>query len=44
MAAGHVMQGARGGVNLPRADIDRVKNHLARYAKKMNEAAPWDRD
>jgi hypothetical protein len=44
MAAGHVMQGARGGVNLPREDIDPMKNHLARYDKKMNEAAPRDRD
>jgi hypothetical protein len=34
MAAGYVMQGARGGVNLPCEDIDRVKNHLARYDKK----------
>src|SRR5579875_4018568 len=29
MAAGNVMQGARGGVDLPAKDIDRVKSHLA---------------
>jgi hypothetical protein len=44
MAAGNVMQGSRGGVDLPQGDISRVKNHLARYYKKMGEVAPWDRD
>jgi hypothetical protein len=44
MAAGNVMQGSRGGVDLPHGDIDRVKNHLAKYYEKMGETAPWDRD
>jgi len=44
MAAGNVMQGSRGGVDLPAKDIDRVKSHLAKYYKKMGEDAPWDRD
>ena len=44
MAAGAVMQGSRGGVDLPADDIDRVKSHLAKYYKKMDETAPWDRD
>ena len=44
MAAGNVMQGARGGADLPRKDIDRVKSHLAKYYAKMGEEAPWDRD
>jgi hypothetical protein len=43
MAAGNVMQGARGGVDLPASDIDRVKSHLAKYYKKMGETAPWER-
>ena len=43
MAAG-IMQGSRGGVDLPKDDIDRVKSHLAKYYKKMGETAPWDRD
>ena len=43
MAAGNIMQGARGGANLPRNDIDRVKSHLAKYYAKMGEDAPWDR-
>ncbi len=43
MAAGNVMQGSRGGVDLPDQDIDRVKSHLAKYYKKMGEDAPWER-
>jgi hypothetical protein len=42
MAAAAVMQGSRGGVDLPDKDIQRVKNHLARYYKKMGDTAPWD--
>jgi hypothetical protein len=44
MAAGNVLQGSRGGVDLPPSDISRVKSHLAKYYEKMNETAPWDRD
>jgi hypothetical protein len=44
IAAGNVMQGSRGGVDLPRSDIDRVKSHLAKYYKKMGEEAPWQHD
>ncbi|HET6735812.1 hypothetical protein [Mycobacterium sp.] len=44
MAAGAIMDGARGGVDLPKDDIDRVKSHLAKYYKKMGETAPWERD
>ena len=44
MAAGNVMQGSRGGVDLPKGDIDRVKSHLARYYAKLGETAPWERD
>jgi hypothetical protein len=43
MAAGNVLQGARGGVDLPQKDIDRVKSHLAKYYEKMGETAPWQR-
>jgi len=43
MAAGNVMQGARGGVDLPQSDIDRVKSHLGKYYEKMGEEAPWQR-
>jgi hypothetical protein len=44
MAAGNVMQGARGGVDLPKRDIERVKSHLAKYYAKMGDTAPWERD
>jgi hypothetical protein len=43
MAAGGIMVGARGGVDLPKDDIDRVKSHLAKYYDKMGETAPWER-
>jgi hypothetical protein len=44
MAAAAVMQGSRGGVDLPAKDVDRVKSHLAKYYAKMDDTAPWDRD
>lgn len=44
MAAAAVVQGARGGVDLPGRDVDRVRSHLAKYYDKMGETAPWDRD
>src|ERR1700733_8828299 len=44
MAAGAVMQGLRGGVDLPASDIDRVKSHLAKYYAKMDDTAPWERE
>jgi hypothetical protein len=44
MAAGAVMQGSRGGVDLPASDIDRVKSHLAKYYAKMDDTAPWERE
>ena len=43
MAAGSVMQGSRGGVDLPRNDIARVRSHLAKYYAKMGDTAPWER-
>jgi hypothetical protein len=44
IAAGNVMQGARGGVDLPKSDIPRVRSHLAKYYAKMGDTPPWDRD
>src|SRR3954470_13888807 len=35
--AAAVMQGSRGGVDLPKKDISRVKSHLSRYYKKLEE-------
>ena len=44
MAAANVMEGGRGGVDLPDRDVDRVKSHLAKYYAKLGEDAPWDRE
>ena len=44
MAAAAVMQGSRGGVDLPQKDRDRVRRHLAKYYGKWGEDAPWERD
>lgn len=43
-AAAAVVQGSRGGVDLPAKDVDRVRSHLAKYYAKLDETAPWDRD
>lgn len=43
MSAAAVMQGSRGGVDLPERDIDRVKSHLAKYYKKMGQSPPWEK-
>jgi len=43
MAAGNIMQGARGGVDVPDRDVDRIKSHLAKYYEKMGDEPPWDR-
>jgi hypothetical protein len=42
MAAANVMVGARGGVDLPDSDRDRVKSHLAKYYRKMEDDPPWE--
>jgi hypothetical protein len=34
------MQGARGGIDLPCADADRVKSYLAKYYAKMDDPPP----
>ena len=44
MAAAAVMQGSRGGVDLPDQDRGRVRSHLEKYYAKMGEDAPWERD
>ena len=43
MIAGAIMDGARGGIDLPKDDIDRVRSRLAKYYKKMDEAPPSER-
>ncbi|VTR76984.1 MULTISPECIES: hypothetical protein [Cellulomonas] len=41
-AAAAVMQGSRGGVDLPAKDVDRVKSHLAKYYAKLDDTPPWE--
>jgi hypothetical protein len=43
MASAAIMQGSRGGVDLPKDDIGRVKSHLEKYYKKMGDEPPWKR-
>ncbi|MQY05753.1 hypothetical protein [Actinomadura macrotermitis] len=43
MAAGGVVDGARGGVKIPEDEVPRVKAHLARYYEKMGDTPPWER-
>jgi hypothetical protein len=41
-AAAAVMQGSRGGVDLPAKDVDRVRSHLAKYYAKLDDTPPWE--
>jgi hypothetical protein len=43
MAAAQVLEGARSGVKLPAADVDRVKRSVERYYEKMGEEAPFEK-
>ncbi len=42
IAAAAALQGARGGVDVPRDDIPTLRNHIARYYKKMDRDPPWE--
>jgi hypothetical protein len=41
MAAAQVLEGARGGVDLPGKDVSGVKRSVARYYDKMGREAPF---
>ncbi len=41
-AAAGVLQGARGGADLPPGDLERSRSHLGRYYSKMDLRAPWE--
>jgi hypothetical protein len=43
MAAGGVLDGARGGVDIPATDVKKANDHLARYYAKWDETPPWER-
>jgi hypothetical protein len=44
MAAAGVLDGARGGVDIPATDVTKAKSHLAKYYAKMDDAPPWSKD
>ena len=41
-AAAGVLDGARGGVDIPSGDVKKAKSHLAKYYAKMGTTPPWD--
>jgi len=41
-AAAAVLQGSRGGIDLPAKDVDRVRSHLAKYYAKLGDTPPWE--
>jgi len=41
MSAAQVVNGARGGVDLPVRQVPGVKRTIARYYEKFGEQAPW---
>lgn len=43
-AAAAAVMGARGGVDIPEADVPAVKAHIARYYRKMDMEPPWERE
>ncbi|GAA1975942.1 hypothetical protein GCM10009798_41510 [Nocardioides panacihumi] len=43
MAAAGVLDGARGGVDIPESDVERAKHHVQRYYRKMGDQAPWEK-
>ena len=43
MSAAQVLNGARGGVDLPAKDISAVKRDVERYYEKMGEEAPFSK-
>jgi len=41
IAAAGIVDGARGGLDIPDQDRARVRNRLARYYEKMGDKPPW---
>jgi outer membrane biosynthesis protein TonB len=44
VAAAVVIQGGRGGVNIPEGDMGSVKAHIAKHYHQFDEKAPWERE
>jgi HK97 family phage major capsid protein/HK97 family phage prohead protease len=43
-AAAAAIQGARGGVDIPDADKERIRNVLSKYYEKMDRTPPWEEE
>lgn len=43
IAAGNAIQGARGGLKIPPADLPSVKAHLGEHYKEFGLAPPWEK-
>lgn len=43
ISAAGIMNGARGGADIPAKDRRAIKGHLARYYAKMDDAPPWEK-
>lgn len=43
IAVAGVLQGARGGVDIPEEDKVKIKSKVSEYYKKMDMVAPWDK-
>ena len=43
-AVAAVLQGARGGVDIPEKDIEQIKKKVETYYHKLGEKAPWERE
>jgi hypothetical protein len=41
IAASGIVDGARGGLDVPDADRPKLRRHLARYYRKMDDTPPW---
>ncbi len=41
IAAAGIVDGARGGLDVPHADLPRLRRHLGRYYTKMGQEPPW---
>ncbi len=44
MAAAAALMGARGGVDIPEADLPAVREHIARHYHQWGAQAPWERE
>jgi hypothetical protein len=42
ISAAGILQGARGGVDIPEADRAKARRHLARYYRSMGRTPPWE--